>query len=72
MREMFRSNVVKTIYVSNNFNTDIVTMSGDMFRSTENLVGGSGTVYTKYNPTDKTYAHVDGGTSNPGYFTLKQ
>ena len=72
MREMFRSNVVKTIYVSNNFNTDIVTMSGDMFKSTENLVGGSGTVYTKYNPTDKTYAHVDGGTSNPGYFTLKQ
>ena len=28
---------------------------------------------TKYDTTktDKTYAHIDGGTSNPGYFTAK-
>ena len=41
-----------------------------MFLSSTNLVGGSG---TKYNSShiDKTYARIDGGTSNPGYFTEK-
>ena len=29
------------------------------------------TVWSNSNPTDKTYAHVDGGESNPGYFTYK-
>ncbi|MBR7013039.1 MAG: dockerin type I repeat-containing protein, partial [Muribaculaceae bacterium] len=30
-----------------------------------------GTTWNESNPTDKTYAHIDGGTSNPGYFTDK-
>jgi hypothetical protein len=34
-------------------------------------VGGQGTTWNESNPTDKTYAHIDGGTSNPGYFTDK-
>ena len=66
---MFRNaSNLKTIYVSNKFNTDKVTSSTYMFLSSTNLVGGSG---TKYNSSyvDKTYARIDGGTSNPGYFT---
>ncbi len=69
MRQMFdRSTNLKTIYVSNKFNIDKVTSSSNMFRGCTNLVGGAG---TKYNSSyvDKTYARIDGGTSNPGYFT---
>ncbi len=69
MRQMFdRSTNLKTIYVSNKFNIDKVTSSSNMFSGCTNLVGGAG---TKYNSSyvDKTYARIDGGTSNPGYFT---
>ncbi len=69
MSMMFHySTKLTTIYASNKFNTDNVTNSSDMFTYTANLVGGTG---TKYNSSyvDKTYAHIDGGTSNPGYFT---
>ena len=69
MAQMFNSSTnLKTIYVSNKFNTDKVTSSTNMFRGCTNLVGGAG---TKYNSSyvDKTYARIDGGTSNPGYFT---
>ena len=59
---------LKTIYVSNKFTTGKVKNSTEMFRGCTSLIGGSG---TKYNSsyTDKTYARIDGGTSNPGYFT---
>ena len=70
MRQMFdRSTNLKTIYVSNKFNIDKVTSSSNMFSGCTNLVGGAGTKYSSTNPTDKTYARIDGGTSNPGYFT---
>ena len=64
----YRSTYLKTIYVSNKFNTDKVTSSTYMFNGCTKLVGGAG---TKYNSShvDKAYAHIDGGTSNPGYFT---
>jgi hypothetical protein len=39
-----------------------------MFRGCDKLVGGKGTKYRVTN-VDKTYAHIDGGESNPGYFT---
>lgn len=39
-----------------------------MFSSCGSLVGGSNTKWDSSH-VDKTYAHVDGGTSNPGYFT---
>ena len=69
MYSMFYANTnLKTIYASDKFNTDSVTNSGGMFYSCTSLVGGSGTKYKSY-CTDKTYAHIDGGTSNPGYFT---
>ena len=69
MRHMFSSVTnLKTIYVSDKFNTGNVTNSSGMFTGSTNLVGGKG---TKYNSSyvDKTYARIDGGTSNPGYFT---
>ena len=69
MSYMFSSSTnLKTIYVSNKFNTDKVTSSTYMFYGCTKLIGGAG---TKYNSSyvDKTYAHIDGGTSNPGYFT---
>ena len=69
MSYMFSSSTnLKTIYVSNKFNTDKVTSSTYMFYGCTKLIGGAG---TKYNSSyvDKTYAHIDGGTSRPGYFT---
>ena len=61
---------LKTIYASNKFNTSNVTGAPQMFKNSTNLVGGAGTTYNS-SKIDKTYAHIDGGTSNPGYFTLK-
>ena len=62
---------LRTIYVGNGWSTAAVTGSSDMFTNCYNLVGGQGTTYNDSNPKDKTYAHIDGGTSNPGYFTDK-
>ena len=41
-----------------------------MFAYCSDLVGGQGTTYDE-NHVDKAYAHIDGGPSNPGYFTAK-
>ena len=72
MSRMFNSSTnLKTIYSSDKFNTNNVRYSvTNMFTGCTSLVGGAG---TKYNSSyvDKTYARIDGGTSNPGYFTLK-
>ena len=59
---------LKTIYASSKFVTTAVSDSEVMFEGSTSLVGGKG---TKYNSSyvDKTYARIDGGTSNPGYFT---
>ena len=66
----FYSTNLKTIYVSNKFNTDKVTSSTGMFSGCTKLIGGA---VTKYNSSyvDKTYARIDGGTIRPGYFTSK-
>ena len=66
----YYSTKLKTIYISNKFNTDAVTSSTEMFYDCTSLVGGAGTRYDA-NHVDKTYARIDGGTSNPGYFTSK-
>ena len=70
MRAMFHScSNLQTIYVGNGWNTSAVTVSSAMFQNCTSLVGGQGTVWNSSNPRDKTYAHIDGGPSNPGYFT---
>lgn len=61
---------LKTIYVGDGWNTDNVTDSEKMFLNCTSLVGGAGTKYDA-NLVDKTYAHIDGGVSNPGYLTDK-
>ena len=61
---------LKTIYASSKFVTTSVTSSTSMFEKSTNLVGGAGTKYNK-SYLDKAYARIDGGTSNPGYFTEK-
>ena len=68
MKYMFyNSSNLKTIYVSSKFNIDNVTSSDSMFKNCTSLVGGSGTTYNS-TYTDKTYAHIDAGRNNPGYF----
>ena len=42
-----------------------------MFGECTSLVGGQGTTYDT-NHTNKVYAHIDVGPSDPGYFTAKQ
>ena len=70
MRLMFsESPSLQTIYVGPGWTTAAVTSSAEMFSNCTSLVGGHGTSYSASNPKDKTYAHLDGGPSNPGYFT---
>ena len=61
---------LETIYASSKFVTTAVSDSEVMFEGSTSLVGGAGTKYNK-SYLDKTYARIDGGTSNPGYFTEK-
>ena len=72
MVEMFRNNTaITTIYASDLFVVTQVTDSTYMFNNmSTNLVGGAGTVWSS-SYTDKTRAKIDGGTSDPGYFTAK-
>ena len=71
MLEMFSGcNHLKTIYAGSEWRTDAVNESSKMFYGCTNLVGGQGTTYDE-NHVDATFAHIDGGTSNPGYFTGK-
>ena len=72
MTDMFYNcSKLTTIYAGSGWTTNAVTSSTEMFYNCTKLVGGQGTTYSASNPKDKTYAHIDGGTSNPGYFTDK-
>ncbi len=61
-------NSLRTIYVSSNWDSSHITDGETMFKNTPNIVGTFGTTYDE-NHVDKEYAHLDGGTSNPGYFS---
>lgn len=64
------SNLV-TVYASDKFITSQIEASGGgMFDYCGSLVGGNGTKYDEEH-ADKEYARIDGGASNPGYFTAK-
>lgn len=70
MATMFsNSSLLNTIYVGKEWSTKNVTHGYRMFDGCTNLVGGAGTTYDAEH-TDYTYAHIDEGASNPGYFTL--
>ena len=71
IRYMFEGcSSLKTIYVGESWSTANVKYGDEMFTGCTNLVGGAGTVYDA-DHVDVTYAHIDGGASNPGYFTEK-
>lgn len=75
MSKMFympgESNTALTkITVSSDFITSAVTSSAEMFKNCALLTGGSGTTYDS-SVIDISYARIDGGTANPGYFTAK-
>ncbi len=71
MKSMFRKcEMLTTIYVSHEWSTEKADTSSNMFDESPNIVGGSGTVWDEKH-TDVTYAHIDGGPSNPGYLTFK-
>ena len=62
-----------TIYAGEGWSTSSVTDTNNgryMFSNCTKLKGGGGTEYNE-NHVDYTYAHLDGGTNNPGYFTEK-
>lgn len=70
MAYMFQNcSALTTIYVGKSWNTDSVTNSSVMFDGCDKLVGGAGTTYDASH-TDKSYAHADGGTDNPGYLMV--
>lgn len=64
----YNSKNLYAIYVDDTWTTSNVGSDWDMFYGCTDLKGGSGTTYDSNN-TGSSYAHVDGGTSNPGYFT---
>jgi len=71
MESMFSNcRSLETIYVGDGWSVENVTNSDEMFNMCQNLVGGMGTTYNA-NHIDAEYAHVDGGASNPGYFTTQ-
>ncbi|MBR6082298.1 MAG: BspA family leucine-rich repeat surface protein, partial [Salinivirgaceae bacterium] len=68
MSEMFRSCArLSNIYVEKGADWSGVETSTDMFSACTTLKGGRGTAYDGA-IIDATYAKVDGGTENPGYF----
>ena len=62
---------LEKIYVNTEWDVSGITSadSYNMFYGCSSLMGGSGTVYDE-NHVDALYAHIDGGTSNPGYLRL--
>ena len=69
MVEMLRDcSSLKTIYVGNGWSTSAATSTSLMFYNCTSLKGGAGTTFDSGH-TSAAYAHVDGGTENPGYLT---
>lgn len=64
---------LKTIYVGLGWDTKAVTDKGEYMFSYCESIAGSASIPTTYDSdhTDITYAHIDGGTSNPGYLSEK-
>ena len=62
---------LETIYATGDWNTEKNTNSSYMFNVCNKLVGSAGTDFESSNISDKSYAHLDGGPSNPGYFSQR-
>ena len=62
---------LKTIYVGEGWNTSKAEFTDRMFGYLTSIVGGNGTKLDS-EIVDATRAKIDGGKSNPGYFTAKK
>ena len=62
---------LETIFVSDKFTMNNVSLSTKMFSGSTKLVGENGTKYDS-SMVDKTYARIDKGTDLPGYFSIKK
>lgn len=77
IQSMFRGCTnLETIYVGDEWTTESVinnkrkgNLSSDMFTGCEKLIGGKGTIYNS-KIVDMTYARIDEGEDNPGYFSI--
>ena len=58
-----------TIYVSDGWVISPVASATNMFIKCDNLYGGQGSSVNELRIYDATYAKIDGGESDPGYFT---
>ena len=73
LSEMFRNcSALQTIYVGDGWRMSDMAQafSRNVFYDCTSLVGGQGTAYDAAH-VDADYAHIDGGPSNPGYFSEK-
>ena len=71
VRSMFeKCTQLKTIYVNSKWAMKDDWYGDNMFKNCTSLVGGAGTTFDSSH-TGLEYAHIDGGTSNPGYLTEK-
>ena len=71
VRSMFeKCTQLKTIYVNSKWAMKDDCYGDSMFKNCTSLVGGAGTTFDSSH-TGLEYAHIDGGTSNPGYLTEK-
>ena len=59
---------LESVFVGEDWTTSALKKSSGMFGDCFKLYGGKGTAYNA-DQTDATYAHIDGGANNPGYFT---
>ena len=67
MQSMFRGcKALESIIVGSEWTVANVTEDIYMFSGCVKIVGGSGTTYSNEH-VGKDYAHIDGGTGNPGY-----
>ena len=64
-------NNLESVFVGEGWSTAALKKSSGMFEDCFKLYGGKGTAYNA-DYTDASYAHIDGGTDNPGYFTGEQ
>ena len=72
MSYMFYScSSLTTVYVGSKWTTAKIVSSDKMFYGCPAIKGEQGTQYNE-NYVDVTYAHIDGGTADPGYFSVKK
>ena len=71
MNRMFENSYrLYSIFVSDRWSNESVTNSIGMFTGCECLIGSAGTAFDA-DHLDGDYAHVDGGPSDPGYFSFR-